>query len=186
MIKRASVALLVLLAACSGGASALAPGAHASDPVVPVIAPTTTPTPIVTATPTVAPSATPSPIPTSAPTPVATATPTSTPRATPTAAPTAAPTPGTVIPSATTVYLGEYANGSAAPTNATVTVTESNYGGTFVETDTCAGVATVAQPSRGTFTFSQITGGTCDVTITGGYGSATIHVISTTNGGVII
>jgi len=70
--------------------------------------------------------------------------------------------------------------GDLYPTSASWTVTQSNYGGAFGESDNCAGIATFTQSPAATFTASQVAGGTCFVTVTGGNGqTATVKVIST-------
>jgi len=69
--------------------------------------------------------------------------------------------------------------GDLYPTSASWSVTQASYSGAFSESDNCAGIATITQ-SAATFTASQITGGTCFVTVTGGGGqTATVKVIST-------
>jgi outer membrane biosynthesis protein TonB len=124
---------------------------------------TPTPTPTATpagATPTPTPTATPAPTATPTPTPSATPTPTATPAPTATPTPTPTPTPVPVVPAPTS--LAFTALGASNAQN--VSVSESGYGGTFSETDSCAGIATIAAASP-TFTVTPIAVGTCSITI---------------------
>src|ERR1700726_2154816 len=117
-----------------------------------------TPTPTPTATPvgsTPTPTPTATPAPTATPTPTATPAPTAPPTPTATPTPTPTPTPVPVVPAPTS--LAFTALGASNAQN--VSVSESGYGGTFSETDSCAGIATIATASP-TFTVTPIAVGT--------------------------
>ncbi len=99
------------------------------------------------------PSATPSGVPTSSSSAVPTATPT-------------APPPGVLSINPTALTL----NGTGAASAQSVDVQEIGYTGGFGESDTCAGIATVA-PSSGSgpsaaFSVTPIAAGTCSATFT--------------------
>jgi hypothetical protein len=75
--------------------------------------------------------------------------------------------------------------GNTAAQSATIPVSEAGFTGTFTQTNTCAGVATVGAaagngPST-TFPVSQLGGGTCSIVISDGHGgSASVQIVSTT------
>jgi hypothetical protein len=108
-------------------------------------------------------------------TPAPTSTPV--PTASPTPTPTASPTPSLVkaVPAA----LSFETTGPA--TGTTVTITEPNYAGTFVESDTCAPsggavIATVTPTTAATqFSVTAENAGTCVLTFTDAHGN-TAHV----------
>jgi hypothetical protein len=95
----------------------------------------------------------------------------------PTAKPSATPGIVTLSPAS----LAFTASGSSYAQ--TVTVTQSNYSnGAFTAgTTTCSGIATVAEASSTSFTFTPVGAGSCTYTISGGNGqSATLAVGVTT------
>jgi hypothetical protein len=71
-----------------------------------------------------------------------------------------------------------------------VDVTQAGYAGTFSQTNTCAGIASVApivgQPASPTFTITPIATGTCSVTVTGGSSQSVIVPVSVTTDGLVI
>jgi len=111
------------------------------------------------------------------PAPTSTPTPTASPTPTPSPAPTASPTPSLVkaVPAA----LSFETTGPATAT--TVTLSEPNYAGTFVESDTCAPgggtvIATVTPTTAATqFSVTAENAGTCALTFTDAHGN-TAHV----------
>src|ERR1700730_9315760 len=173
--RRAAAALVLTIAATGCGNS----------PAVPFVGPpaTSNPSPTPTATPA---GATPTPTPT--PTPAgATPTPTATPvgaTPTPTPTPTATPTPGpapVVVPAPTSLAF----TGLGAPSAGSVSVTEAGYAGAFSETDSCAGIATVATASP-TFTVTPVAVGTCSIKISDtAQHSVAVPVTVTTSGLVV-
>jgi hypothetical protein len=110
-------------------------------------------------------------------TPAPTSTPVPTASPTPTPTPTASPTPSLVkaVPAA----LSFETTGPATAT--TVTISEPNYAGTFVESDTCAPsggavIATVTPTTAATqFSVTAENAGTCVLTFTDAHGN-TAHV----------
>ncbi len=149
-IRLGSLGLLLcagLLVACSGGTTNIfqLPSANPSG------VPTSSSTALASATPTARASAT--------PTALASATPTALASATPTAPPSG-------VLSVNPIALSINGIGAAQ----SVDVQEIGYSGAFNESDTCAGVATVA-PSLGggpsaTFTVTSSAAGTCSATFT--------------------
>ncbi len=89
-------------------------------------------------------------------------TPTATPSPTPT--PAATPAPNGLGATPATVALYGLGSGNAA----TITVAETSYSGTFGESDTCAGIATVASATplgpSAAFTVSGVAAGSCTAT----------------------
>jgi hypothetical protein len=101
-----------------------------------------------------------------------------------------APSPGDVV--VTPDSLTFTALGPSAAQN--VTVSQSHYDGAFTETNTCAGIATIAASTTtggGTAAYSvtAVAQGTCSATFTGGAGKSaplTISVMQTQPGNVIV
>jgi hypothetical protein len=148
--------------------------------------PTPTATPVgATPTPASTPAgATPTPTPASTPvgatpTPAPTATPTPTPTPTPTATPTPGPAP--VVPNPASLGL----TGLGASFSGSVSATEAGYGGTFSETDSCAGIATVATASP-TFTVTPVAVGTCSITILDSAQHTVAVPVSVTTSGLVV
>jgi hypothetical protein len=163
----AATVIVLVAAGCSPNAS------------TPFVAPpqaTATPSPVPTATP---PGATPTPDPTATPTatPVATATPTPTPTPTPAAA---------VVPNPAAVAL----TGIGPSYTLGVNVTQAGYAGSFSQTNTCAGVATVApavtQPASPTFSLTPLATGTCALTVTGGSNQSVVVPVTVTSSGLVV
>ncbi len=164
MFDRCATAALVLTIAATGcgnnpGVPFVGAPATSSPSPTPAATPVgATPTPTPTTTPV---GSTPTPTPPTA-TPVG-ATPPPTPTATPVGAtptPTPTPTPAPVVPAPASLAF----TGLGAPNAQSVSVSESGYGGTFSEADSCAGIATIAAASP-TFTVTPIAVGTCSITI---------------------
>src|SRR5216683_2000534 len=70
------------------------------------------------------------------------------------------PTPAPVVPAPTSLAF----TGLGASNAQSVSVTESGYGGTFSEVDSCAGIATIATASP-KFTVTPVAVGNCSITI---------------------
>ncbi len=128
--------------------------------------PAPTPSPTPTATPTASPTASPTAVPTASPTPSPgpTATPTPVPTATPTPTPTPTPGPLTVSPSPLS-FLG-----TGSDLTQTVTVSSTNYTGTFTASAcTNAQSTNVADVSavgpNNTFTVTPKAPGTCSIVV---------------------
>jgi RHS repeat-associated protein len=92
--------------------------------------------------------------------------------------------PGPVTLSAS--HLKFTALGAAAARS--VTVAQSNYAGAFSESDSCAGIASVASGSGGTvFTVTPLAAGTCSATFVGADGqSASLPIKVVLPGGVVV
>ena len=111
---------------------------------------------------------------TATPTPAASASPT----------PSGAPSPGTLSASPSPLNL------TAVGQTLTFAALDPNFSGTFAQTNTCAGVATVAPASAvgsGSVTFSvtSLAAGTCDVTVTANGQSYDEQIVVTTTSGVV-
>lgn len=141
------------------------PTASPSASPSPAITPTSPPTNAPSATPTSAPTATP----TNAPTPSSTSTPTS--------APTPSPTPG--APTASAASLSFAALGSSYAQ--TFTMTESAYGGTWSESDTCAGRVTVTATGNTHFRVTPNAVGACTITMSDSFGASTAIAVDITS-----
>ncbi len=94
-----------------------------------------------------------------------------------------APTPNALGISPSTLAL----LGTGASNALTATLSETAYTGTFTESDTCAGVATVTTPSAlgptETYTVTASAAGSCTATFTDAYGQhATLNIGVTTTG----
>jgi hypothetical protein len=153
----AVTAIVIVAAGCSQNASV---------PSVGPPPPTAVPTAVPTATPA---GATPTPVPTA--TPVVTATPTATPSG-------AAVVPAPSVLTFTGVGAA-YAQG--------LSVAQAGYPGSFTQTNTCAGVASVSgSPPSPTFTITPIATGTCNLTITGGSNQSVIIPVTVTTSGLVV
>jgi hypothetical protein len=109
------------------------------------------------------------------------------PTATPAGAtPTATPGVAAVVPAPSAVTLtglgASYAQG--------LNVAQPGYAGSFSQTNTCAGVASVApiavQSASPTFTITPIATGTCSITITGGSSQSVIVPVTVTTSGLVV
>ncbi len=110
------------------------------------------------------------------------------PSPTPTAAPTASPTP---VPGVLTVSpTGVSIVGLGAATAQSVTVSEGGYTGTFTESDTCGGIATIASSNpagpSASFTVTGSAVGTCSATFGDTFAQHATLAITVTTVGVIV
>ncbi|MDB5091936.1 MAG: hypothetical protein JWO85_37 [Candidatus Eremiobacteraeota bacterium] len=164
-----ATAIVIVAAGCSQNTSV---------PAVGPPPPTTTPSAVPSATPA---GATPTPSPPA--TPVVTATPTATPSATPTATPTATPSGAAVVPAPSALAF----TGLGAALAQGLSVAQAGFVGSFSQTNTCAGVASVsAQPPSPTFTITPIATGTCSITITGGSNQSVDVPVTVTTSGLVV
>ena len=69
-------------------------------------------------------------------------------------------------------------------------VAQAGYAGSFSQTNTCSGVASVApiavQSASPTFTITPIATGTCSITITGGSSQSVIVPVTVTTSGLVV
>jgi hypothetical protein len=162
------------ISGCSGGGTTLSPAAAS----VNVIG-ATTPTPAA---------ATPSPGPAASATPTAKPAASPTPTAKPTASPTPSATPKPASAIAASPSMLAFTN-LGTPAAQTLAASESGYAGAFSETDTCAGLATVAPASVPTgkpFTVTPVAVGTCTITVHGATGVSLGVTVNVTQSVLVI
>jgi hypothetical protein len=101
---------------------------------------------------------------------------------------TPAPTPSAALAAAPTALTFTQAGAGAAETFA---ASETGYTGTFKESDTCSGIATVAvagSPAGPSATFSVTpqSGGSCTITVSDTYAQKATVAISITTSGLVL
>ncbi len=106
---------------------------------------------------------------------------------TPTSNPSASPSPGQT-PQGPVVTAPSSLTFTAAgsPNAANFGVSETGYSGSWTESDTCSGIATVASSGANTYTVTPVAAGSCIITITDAFSQkGTVNISVTTSSGVI-
>ena len=115
--------------------------------------------------------------------PAVTPTPAATPSPTPTPTPMTAPAPNGLGAAPAALALYGIGSGNAA----TITVAETSYNGTFGESDTCAGSATVVSATplgpSAVFTVTGVAAGSCSATFSDTFGQTVAVSIGVTTSG---